>query len=469
LVNYARRLVLTDLIVVILAVGGAQVIWFGFDGADLALGRRTQVVVAYTLVSIVIAALWLATLKLYGTRDARVIGSGSTEYKRIVDATFWLFGVFAIVAYLAKIELARGYFLTALPFGFVLLVMSRWLWRQWLHRRRSAGEFTSSVLLIGSRAKVAHVAESIRKERSAGLTVVAVLIPRGRAGETFAGAPVLGDFSSIVSALEESGAKTIVLTDSDDLPHSAIRTLSWDLESRGVSLIVVPALTDVAGPRIHARPVSGLPLIHVEFPVFEGRRHVVKRAFDIVFAAFALALLSPLFLLITILIRTDSPGRAFFVQERVGLNGAPFTMLKFRSMSDDAEEQLASLLDQSDGSGVLFKLKQDPRVTRIGRFLRRHSLDELPQFINVLRGEMSLVGPRPPLVSEVAQYDDATRRRLLVKPGVTGLWQVSGRSNLSWEDSVRLDLFYVENWSLTGDLVLLYRTVRAVLKPHGAY
>jgi exopolysaccharide biosynthesis polyprenyl glycosylphosphotransferase len=387
----------------------------------------------------------------------------------VTDGTFSLFGLFAIVSYLGKVELARGYLLTALPIGLLLLLLSRWLWRQWLHSRRSKGQFSSSVLIIGSRAKVEHVVRNIQLERSAGLFVVAALVPKGRKGELILGVPILGGLNSISAALDASGAVTIVLTDSDELPHEAVRTLSWDLEARGVNLIVVPALTDVAGPRIHARPVSGLPLIHVEFPIFEGPRHLVKRAFDFVFAALALVILSPLFLAISVMIRAESPGPAFFRQERVGLNGLPFKMLKFRSMNSNAEALLPSILDKSEGNGVLFKLKNDPRVTRIGAFLRRHSLDELPQFINVIRGEMSLVGPRPPLEVEVEKYDDAMRRRLLVKPGVTGLWQVSGRSNLSWEDSVRLDLYYVENWSLTGDMIILYRTIRAVLRPHGAY
>jgi len=466
---YATRLIVTDALVVSLTLGGSQIMWFGLDGANLAIREQRGLAIGYTLVSLVLALAWMIALQLSATRDPRTVGSGSIEYKRVADATLSLFGLFAIFAYLAKVDLARGYFLTALPIGLFFLLFSRWLWRQWLHRKRKVGEFTSSVLIVGSRVKVEHVVRTILLERSAGLVVVAALVPQGAEGETIAGVPVLGDLGQILTALDQSNAQTIVLTDSDELPHTAVRTLSWELEDRGVSLIVVPALTDVAGPRIHARPVSGLPLIHVEFPIFEGRKHIAKRAFDVVMASFALVLLSPVFVGISVAIRRDSPGPAFFRQRRVGLNGRAFRMLKFRSMSSDAESQLASLLDQSQGNGVLFKLKNDPRVTRVGAFLRKHSLDELPQFINVVRGDMSLVGPRPPLEPEVAKYDETTKRRLLVKPGITGLWQVSGRSNLSWDDSVRLDLYYVENWSLTGDLIILYRTLKAVLRPNGAY
>jgi exopolysaccharide biosynthesis polyprenyl glycosylphosphotransferase len=248
-----------------------------------------------------------------------------------------------------------------------------------------------------------------------------------------------------------------------------MRELGWELEAKSTNLIVAPALTDVAGPRIHARPVAGLPLIQVDYPEFEGRKYAAKRAFDLVVSFLALVVLSPVFLVIAILVRSDSPGPAFYLQERVGLNGKRFRMLKFRSMVVDAETQLPGLLDRTDGNGMLFKLRSDPRVTRVGSALRKHSLDELPQLVNVLLGDMSLVGPRPPLASEVERYDAWAHRRLLVRPGITGLWQTQGRSDLSWEDSVRLDLYYVENWSLTGDIIILYRTVRSVAVAEGAY
>jgi exopolysaccharide biosynthesis polyprenyl glycosylphosphotransferase len=212
-----------------------------------------------------------------------------------------------------------------------------------------------------------------------------------------------------------------------------------------------------------------LPLIQVDYPEFSGRKYAAKRAFDLIVSFLALVILSPLFLVLAVLVRRGSPGPALFTQERVGLNGRRFHMLKFRSMVVDAETQLPTLLDRSDGNGVLFKLKSDPRVTKIGAVLRRYSLDELPQLVNVLLGDMSLVGPRPPLASEVERYDEWTRRRLLVRPGITGLWQTQGRSDLTWEDSVRLDLYYVENWSLTGDVIILYRTIRSVARADGAY
>jgi exopolysaccharide biosynthesis polyprenyl glycosylphosphotransferase len=248
-----------------------------------------------------------------------------------------------------------------------------------------------------------------------------------------------------------------------------IRDLAWKLEGGMADLILATSLANVAGPRIHFRPIEGLPLIHVEIPQFDGAKHAVKRALDVVMASIALVVLAPVFGVIAALIKLDSDGPVFFAQERVGKSGQPFRILKFRSMTVDAPQRLEELIANSEGNGVLFKMKNDPRVTRLGRTLRKYSLDELPQLWNVLRGEMSLVGPRPPLAAEVTTYEDHVHRRLYIKPGLTGMWQVNGRSNLSWEDSVRLDLYYVENWSLMGDLIILWRTVKVVARPVGAY
>ena len=235
--------------------------------------------------------------------------------------------------------------------------------------------------------------------------------------------------------------------------------------------MVAPSLTDIGGPRIHTRPVQGLPLIHVETPTYSGRKLYTKRAFDLVGSGLLTVALSPVLLVLAVLVKATSPGPVFFLQERVGLNGGTFPMVKFRSMVVDAEARLQELsaLDRAEGNDVLFKMRNDPRVTKVGAFMRRYSLDEVPQLFNVLMGEMSLVGPRPPLAREVERYDVHVHRRFLVKPGMTGLWQVSGRSDLSWEDSVRLDLFYVENWSLVSDILILLKTARAVVRSEGAY
>jgi exopolysaccharide biosynthesis polyprenyl glycosylphosphotransferase len=248
-----------------------------------------------------------------------------------------------------------------------------------------------------------------------------------------------------------------------------LQELAWNLEGSEAEMVVAPVLMEVAGPRLHVSGVLGMPLLRVSAPVFSGARRVVKEIVDRVGSGFMLTLFSPLILLISLLILIDSRGSVFYRQKRVGKDGRAFTMVKFRTMVRDADKMRTGLAAANEGFGLLFKMRKDPRVTRIGAVLRRYSLDELPQLFNVLRGAMSLVGPRPPLPEETKRYAPDVRRRLLVKPGMTGLWQVSGRSDLPWEESVRLDLRYVEDWSLTLDAVILWKTVRAVVTGQGAY
>ncbi|MDQ0078471.1 exopolysaccharide biosynthesis polyprenyl glycosylphosphotransferase [Arthrobacter oryzae] len=290
--------------------------------------------------------------------------------------------------------------------------------------------------------------------------------------EPESGLPIVGyrpDARSIVDAITSCGADAVAVSAGVQLHPQTLRHLGWELASRNIGLIMAPALTDIAGPRIHTQQVAGLPLIHVTTPTLEGGQRVAKRLFDVLVSGLLIVLSLPVMALVATLVKVDSPGPVLFRQDRVGIEGKHFSMLKFRSMMVDAEQQLAGLKNRNEGSGLLFKMKNDPRITRVGGVLRKFSLDELPQLFNIFVGSMSLVGPRPPLPSEVAEYEHDVRRRLLVKPGLTGLWQVSGRSNLSWQDSVRLDLYYVENWSLAGDLIILMKTFRAVFHGAGAY
>lgn len=467
--TYARRLALTDLLVVIWVVFGVQFAWLGFDTQAVGFaGSRGDLALSYTGISLVIIASWMAVLKIFGTRDFRVIGTGTAEYKLVTNSSVRLFGLVAIVAFLLKVDLARGYILLAFPCGIVVLCFSRWLWRQWLRVQRQRGAYSSRVLLVGSELTATHIAKELARYAESGYQIVGACIPTGEAGGYLAGTaiPVRGNVSSVTEALEASGADTVAITSSEELTPQRIRELSWSLEPGRQHLIVAPSLTDIGGPRIHTRPVAGLPLIHVETPRYEGGKLFAKRAFDVIGSTLLLAVLSPLLLCIALLIRLTSTGPVFFRQERVGMNGKHFNMLKFRSMSVDADDSLEHLLKaQGKSETPLFKVANDPRVTPIGRVLRKYSLDEFPQLINVFRGDMSLVGPRPQRDGEVALYDEAAHRRLLLKPGMSGLWQVSGRSSLSWEDAIRLDLYYVENWSMTGDLVILWRTLRAVIAP----
>jgi exopolysaccharide biosynthesis polyprenyl glycosylphosphotransferase len=471
--SYGTRLAITDLVVIAWAVIGTQIAWFGTVDAELNVSEnRGGFALSYTLVSVALIVAWAVILTIFATRDPRFIGTGNNEYRRVVDATGRLFGVVAVVAFLFQLDLARGYIVLALPIGLFALLASRWMWRQWLVAQRLRGDFSSRVLLVGSRVSVSAIARDLARSPESGYLVVGACIPGDTIGEYLArGVPVSNNLDQLQTAMDATAADTVVVTSSDELPPERIRELSWSLEPGRQHLVLAPSLTDVGGPRIHMRPVAGLPLIHVETPRYEGMKRFSKRAFDVVSSALLIAVLSPILLAVAIGVRVSTPGPFLFRQERVGLNGDHFKMLKFRSMVVNAEQRLDELsaLTRSEGNAVMFKMRDDPRVTAIGRFLRRFSLDELPQLFNVLGGSMSLVGPRPPLDSEVAIYENHVHRRFLVKPGITGLWQVSGRSNLSWEDTVRLDLYYVENWSITGDILILWRTMRAVIAREGAY
>jgi exopolysaccharide biosynthesis polyprenyl glycosylphosphotransferase len=234
--------------------------------------------------------------------------------------------------------------------------------------------------------------------------------------------------------------------------------------------VVSPGVMDMTQARLSLRLTAGLPLLHVEKPQYEGTQRFQKQLFDFCFSVAALIATSPLLIASALAIKLTSRGPVFYPSERIGIDGKPFRMFKFRTMTDGADTQVDNLLTLNDSvGGMLFKMRDDPRVTRVGKILRRFSIDELPQFLNVVKGDMSVVGPRPPLRREVDNYEVDVRRRLLVKPGVSGLWQVSGRSDLSWDESVRLDLSYVDNWSMSGDLVIIAKTVKAVLTSHGAY
>jgi exopolysaccharide biosynthesis polyprenyl glycosylphosphotransferase len=464
----ALRLLFTDLLVLIWVVFGVQIAWFGFDSANVAVqGTLDALAINYSTVSIVLILSWMIVLAVYDTRSTRVIGAGPLEYRLIADGSMRLFGLVAIVSFLFHINLARGYILVALPMGIVVLVLSRWVWRQWLSVKRRSGEYSARVLLVGSPGLVHHLREELARHPAEGYHVV---------GECWTGTgseipreprtPVYLHLDSVGQAMEETNADTLAIAGGEELTPQNVRRLSWQLDGERQQLIVGASLTDVAGPRIRTRPVAGLPLIHVEVPRYDGPRHMGKRIFDWVGALALLIVLSPLLTVLALAVKLSSPGPIIYKQDRIGLNGKPFVMYKFRSMHVNADAELAALLaSQGKGDRPLFKVDDDPRVTGIGRILRKHSLDEFPQLFNVLLGSMSLVGPRPQRTGEVALYDDAARRRLLVKPGMSGMWQVGGRSLLSWEDSLRLDLFYVENWSLVGDVIILWRTVKTVFAP----
>ncbi|WP_219469525.1 sugar transferase [Nonomuraea rhizosphaerae] len=424
----------------------------------------------YLAVSVALPLLWVCTVAFNRAYEPRMIGLGSEEFRRVVQCGVALTAATAIGSYVTKTDVARGYVVLALPLVTLFTLFCRYGLRRSLHKRRAAGACMRKVVAVGHARAIAELVGQFRREPHHGMQIVAACLPDGvsdAASGEVGEVPVAGGFSDVSIAVDQAGADTVAVLACPEMDGEALRRLAWRLERTRTDLVVAPALMDVAGPRTMIRPAAGLPLLHVEHPELAGVRQLIKNAFDRVVAAVLLVGLAPVLGGLALAVRATSPGPAFFRQTRVGKDGKLFTIVKLRTMRRGSENQKITLV--SDGDGVLFKIRNDPRVTPLGTLMRRHSLDELPQLVNVVLGHMSLVGPRPPLPEEVARYGDDVRRRLLVRPGLTGLWQVSGRSDLSWEESVRLDLRYVENWSLMLDLQILWKTWSAVARGQGAY
>jgi exopolysaccharide biosynthesis polyprenyl glycosylphosphotransferase len=463
--RYARSLVVIDAVVVALTLLLAGGLRFGGGAEVVVVGAPT---LTYQLLSVLVWAGWVGLLALRGCYDDKVVGVGPEEYKRLLWTSVLLLAIIAVVGYLSQVDVARGWVAVAVPVGTAGLVLGRYLARQRLHAARGRGRYLRSVLAVGDPEHVRQLDLILRREVYAGYRVVGACLPAG-AQTLPLNVPVVGDTDHVREAVEETGADTVAVASLSGTSPDFLRRMSWSLEGLGVDVVVAPSLTDVAGPRIHVRPLAGLPLLHVDEPELTGAKRVGKSVLDVVGAALLAILSAPLLLVAAVAIRVDDGGPVLYRQIRVGEGGRLFTMLKLRTMAVGADERRGSLEELNESDGALFKIRDDPRVTRPGRVLRRWSLDELPQLVNVARRDMSLVGPRPPLPQEVSRYSPEAQRRLLVRPGLTGLWQISGRADLSWDDSIRLDLWYVENWSFSQDLVILAKTARAVLARRGAY
>jgi exopolysaccharide biosynthesis polyprenyl glycosylphosphotransferase len=457
---YIRRTAFTDCACALAA---------GVLAAELRFATEGHIPRAYLLLTCALPALWWASVLLAGGYDSRLIGLGSDEFRRVLNAAVGLTAGIAIVAYATSLHLARGYLAIALPVAAGLDVVARYWLRKRLHRKRSGGSCTRRVVAVGHTAAVANLVTALRRDTHHGLSVVAACVADPREPGRVTDVPVAGELHSVADAVTEFGADTVAVLACPEMDGTRLRELAWQLEKTGTDLCVAPALLDVAGPRTTIRPVAGLPLLHVDHPELAGTKRLVKSAFDKLAAAVVLVVLAVPFAAIALAIKLTDPGPVIFRQTRVGKDGRTFTLFKFRTMVVGAEKWKELLSERNEADGVLFKIRRDPRVTAVGGWLRRWSFDELPQLLNVLRGDMSMVGPRPALPEEAACYGHHVRRRLAVKPGMTGLWQVSGRSELSWDEAVRLDLRYVENWSLALDLQILWKTASAVVGGLGAY
>jgi exopolysaccharide biosynthesis polyprenyl glycosylphosphotransferase len=422
-------------------------------------GELTNYEIRNILLAFLVLGSWLFFLWFNGSRDTNILGFGADEYKKLINATLLSFTSVAFVSYIFKLEISRLFVLSIFPFGLLVLFIVRRILRRRLLRARSQGRYLSRVLLLHSGVSD-PVEQRLALAQHAGFNIVHKIVTAEK---------VNFDVKEIVSNALSNNCDSIMVGQSAVISATELRKLGWALEQTNIDLIVAPAVTEIAGPRLKVSNVEGLPLLHLEQPAFSGASRVTKRILDLTISIVGLIFISPFLLIVAILIKSSDRGSVLYTQKRIGQNNKEFNVYKFRTMSEGSHELRAQVMAETNKDPRLAKDPQDPRITKPGLFLRRWSIDEIPQIINVLKGEMSLVGPRPPLAEEVNKYEKSETRRLLVKPGLTGLWQVSGRSELDWEDAVRLDLYYVENWSLTLDILIIIRTAAAVWRGEGAY
>lgn len=436
-----------------------------------AVPLRDPIPLPYLVLLVLSPFAWVATVAACHGYERRCLGVGAEEYRALISAAIRLLALSAFVSYALYVDrpyLSRFFVLVYFPMLLCTALAARFILRKQLYRARWRGLACQRAVVVGRDHAVRDLVADLHRETVHGIRPVAICSTENI--DTVGGVHREGSVRDAVQVARTHHADVVVVASPSNLDGTELRRLSWELDDLGIELIVSPGVVEVTGPRMSIRAAANLSLLHIERPALRGLNAVTKTFFDRVVGGLLVVLLAPLFLLVAVFIKLRDGGDVFFRQTRVGIDGNDFTMLKFRSMVPNAENQLAQVRgDADDGNGVLFKRHDDPRVTPIGKVLRRFSLDELPQLMNVMHGDMSIVGPRPPLRSEADGYGADAVRRLRVKPGLTGLWQVSGRSDLPWDESLRLDLRYVDNWSMFLDLQILWRTVRAVIRGTGAY
>ena len=458
---FRNRLIVTDSIMIAIALGVGLLI------SSRASAWAIDPTLAIYGTPVVIGLLWLGLLLFRGSYDLRVIGLGTQEVRRAVSSTLMLFALVAGISYLIRADISRAYAFISLPLGLLLIGFSRFGWRRWLYRQRATGKFLSRIIVIGSDKTSQKLTDKLNQESYAGYQVVdQVILPTHQNSEPEA--ELHRWLEHVDRIIREHSATAIAIDPGDETPYEVTRQLSWRLEGLNIDLLISPGSIDVAGPRLSVRPAAGVPLLHLDEAVLSRPQRVSKRTLDIIGSLFAIILLSPFMLVCALAVRLTSRGPVIYKQQRVGRAGETFTMLKFRTMQNNAEQLIHELREQHELTDPMFKLSKDARVTKVGGFLRRWSLDETPQFMNVLGGSMSLVGPRPHPFDDVDRYQTEAFRRLALKPGRTGLWQVEGRSDLAWAQALQLDLHYVEKWSLESDIYLLAKTTKVVLNKSGA-
>jgi exopolysaccharide biosynthesis polyprenyl glycosylphosphotransferase len=408
-----------------------------------------------------------------GLYDVDSLTWGSTPVGKIIRSLS--LGVVAMIlaTYLLKMPgLSRGWTLLVWFIAILAVLVTRAIIGFGATYLRTKGRLSQRTVVVGANAEASDIVRILRSDLTAGLVpvgcVASSVSERLDLNYCVEELPMLGHARDIVAIVQDSRAETVVIA-SSAFDHDVLARMIAELRSLDVDVHVSSGLFEVLTSRVLVTEVAGVPLITIRGVSLSRGSLLAKRIFDVAVASFIAVIGLPVWLLLVLSVKLSSPGPILYAQERVGRDGTRFAMLKFRSMYLDSDSRLDELCEENEASGPLFKMKDDPRITPVGKWLRRYSLDEIPQLLNVLGGTMSLVGPRPPLPCEVEEYSSHHWRRLEVVPGMTGLWQVSGRSSLTFDEMVRLDVFYIENWSLALDISLIFRTIPAVLLARGAY
>lgn len=476
---YVAALVAVDVLVMLLSL----VICFAFNPGAYDTVTRAMPIWAFLLAYCVIGLLCLA---FAGAYHRHVMAEGYELYTKLINAAIFTIVLASCVAFMLNLQLPRTALIIAPLVGLVCELVARWMMRCLLHHHRRRGECKYTTVIVGSSEGINRTLRLMRRNSALGYMPVAVcpIAPDPRMDDAYVvtnfvadpdieGADklrVLSFGSRFARTIERMGVQEVYIADVLSRDSKLLHAMSLAVESLGIELAISVSLADVGGHRLHLRNSAEQQVLIASLPQYRTTTYVIKRIIDIVLSAVALIVSSPIMLGVAIAIKLDDGGPVLFKQTRVGIHGKPFTMYKFRSMVTNAEEIKAKLAAESGQTNrFIFKLKDDPRITKVGKFIRKTSLDEFPQFFNVFKGDMSLVGPRPALPDEVARYGSLYSTRLLVKPGITGPWQVSGRSDLSQEQSEFLDVSYIENWSITGDLAILAKTVMVVFRGTGSY
>jgi exopolysaccharide biosynthesis polyprenyl glycosylphosphotransferase len=414
---------------------------------------------------------WLLMLVIFKTRDVKIVGSDFSEYRRVFNASLTVLGILAFLALFFKVDVSRVYVTEVIAFGLSVLLVSRRLGRTWLRKQRRLGNMRRRMAVYGPKSELDLVLKKYESKPDAEFEpVLTIEDSKDLVLKYVDGSKTRAvSLEELPEVLSQDGIEILKVVGTGPSAAQMHKKLYWALDGWDISFVVSPAITGVSSSKLTTRVISGSPLIEITSTKFTGSQYFIKTVFDFVFSIIALIIASPVMLVTALLIKLSDRGPVFFTQTRIGKDGKEFKIIKFRSMKVGAEKEFEELAAKSgyEVNSVQFKLKDDPRVTKIGNFIRKTSIDELPQFFNVLTGSMSVVGPRPHVEKEVKAYEEHVTRRLLVKPGITGPWQISGRSQLSWEESVALDLNYVENWSPLSDLVIVAKTLLLVFRSSG--